>query len=156
MVIPTSIKRAGLAVGVVSAIHVIALILLQTHSQEISATIHQLRPNMSAETFQQAYTQAVTTPSIVHIVLPILLLLAMRSVWVKKTPFSRMCLSLLLLIQILAHATIPITVATLPQEATTVIAVQGLSFVFELAALIWLWATKDSRAYFKNVRAVRP
>jgi hypothetical protein len=134
----------------VAAIHIAAFFLLLMYQQEIAATIHQLHLNFTVEAYTEQYNSAVITPCMVHIVLSLIFLLILRSLYRKPTRAIRIRLTILLVIQILAHATIPITISTLPSQTVAVILVQSVSFIFELCALYFLWIPLASKAYFTN------
>jgi hypothetical protein len=50
---------------------------------------------------------------------------------------------------LLAHASLPMTLGELPGYGPWVIAVQAVSFVFEVTALVLLW-TKESTGFFRS------
>ncbi|MEV6411737.1 hypothetical protein [Kribbella sp. NPDC051718] len=90
--------------------------------------------------------RAVGGVILVHVVALIPLLLAFRLRTLKA--HKRIFLTVLLGIQLLAHASLPITLHELPGYGGAVIAVQAVSLVFEVSALWLLWATDDSKAWF--------
>jgi len=52
-----------------------------------------------------------------------------------------------LIIQVLAHLTLPMVLAELPGYEGWVITVQAVSLVFELSALWWLWTPAAGRFF---------
>jgi hypothetical protein len=80
-----------------------------------------------------------------HVLIPILLVLRARGLKNRR----RIFLTVLLGIQLLAHASLPITLHELPGYGAIIIAVQAVSITFELTALWFLWAHPASKAWFQ-------
>jgi hypothetical protein len=143
--VPTSVRRAQLAIAAVAAIHVLALILVLTHRDVIAGALAAQHPGADADALAGA---AVWQAAIPHIVLAILLPLRARRLGNGKR-WTRIIVTVVLGVQLLAHATLPMTLSELPGYGGWVIAVQAVSFVFEVAALAQLW-TKQSTAFFRS------
>ncbi|MFI5915550.1 hypothetical protein [Dactylosporangium sp. NPDC051541] len=74
-----------------------------------------------------------------HLVLAVLL--PLRAYKLRSgRPKARRILTVVLGIQILAHAMLPGVVAQMPGYAVPIITLQALSLVCEVAALVFLWA----------------
>src|SRR3954468_1791249 len=142
---PTSLRRAQLAIFAVAAIHVLALALVVTHRDVIAGAIAAQHPGADVDALANA---AVWQSAIPHIVLAILLpLRALRLRNGRRS--SRIILTVVLGIQLLAHASLPVTLSQLPGYGPWVIAVQAFSLVFEVTALVLLW-TKESTGFFRS------
>jgi hypothetical protein len=143
--VPTSLRRAQLAIFAVAAIHVLALVLVLTHRDVIAAALAAQHPGADADTLANA---AVWQAAIPHIVLAVVLpLRAWRLRNGRRS--SRIIVTAVLGIQLLAHASLPMTLSELPGYGASVIAVQAVSLVFEVAALVLLW-TKESTVFFRS------
>jgi hypothetical protein len=147
--LPTAVRRAQVAVVAVAAIHVLALVLILDHRDVIAAAVAAAHPTGDAD----ALTRSALTQSIVpHVVLA--LLLPLRAARLRGgRPGTRRFLTAILVIQLLAHATLPIVLAELPGYGGWVIAVQAASLVFEVAALSWLWTPAAGRYFTVAPRA---
>lgn len=144
--VPTSVRRTQLAIFAVAAIHVLALALVLSHRNVIAGALAASHPGADVDALAGA---AVWQAAIPHVVLAILLpLRALRLRNGKRS--SRIFVTVALGIQLLAHASLPMTLGELPGYGPWVIAVQALSLVFEVAALVLLW-TKESTAFFRPV-----
>ncbi|WP_433211584.1 hypothetical protein ACQP00_50790 [Dactylosporangium sp. CS-047395] len=74
-----------------------------------------------------------------HLVLAVLL--PIRALKLRGgRPKARRILTLVLAIQVVAHVTLPSVIAQMPGYAAPIIALQALSLVCELAAIVFLWA----------------
>jgi hypothetical protein len=143
--VPASLRRAQLAIFAVAAIHVLALILVLTHRDVIAGALAGQHPGADADALANA---AVWQAAIPHIVLAILLpLRALRLRSGKRS--SRIIVTVVLGIQLAAHASLPMTLSELPGYGGWVIAVQAVSLVFEVAALVLLWA-QESTVFFRS------
>jgi hypothetical protein len=143
--VPTSVRRAQLAIFAVAAIHVLALALVLTHRDVIAGALAASHPGADAGALAGA---AVWQAAIPHIVLAVLLPLRARRLGNGK-PASRIIVTVVLGVQLLAHASLPMTLGELPGYGAWVIAVQAVSLVFEVAALVLLW-TKESTVFFRS------
>lgn len=143
--VPTSVRRAQFAVAAVGAIHVLALLLVLTHRDVIADALAAQHPGADATALAAS---AVWQAAIPHVVLAVLLPLR---AWRLRNgrPSSRIVLTVVLGVQLLAHASLPIVLGQLPGYGAWVIAVQAVSLVFEVAALVLLW-TKDSNSFFRS------
>jgi hypothetical protein len=145
--LPANVRRAQLAVFAVAAIHVLALLLVLMHRDVISAALAAQHPGAEADALAGS---AVLQSALPHVILAILL--PLRALRLRNGRRStRLILTVVLIIQIAAHATLPMVLAELPGYGAWVIAVQAVSLMFEVAALYLLW-TRESTAYFTPVR----
>ncbi|NEA35646.1 hypothetical protein [Streptomyces sp. SID13031] len=151
--LPRSLKLVQRAVGVVILVHLVALILLLTHRDVIHGTVLADNPGWSADQVDDQTHSLVLQSAIPHVLIPLLLAFRAKALKSRKSR-TRIFLTVLLGIQLLAHASLPITLHELPGYGAAVIAVQAVSLVFELSALWLLWATEDSRAWFVRATPV--
>jgi hypothetical protein len=129
---PTVLRRAQYAVYAVAAIHVVALLLIVQHRDVIEAAV-------AAKNAGADVNGAVLQSVIPHIILAVLLpLRALRLRSGRRK--SRTVLTVVLAIQLAAHATLPMVLGELPGYAVAVIAVQAVSLAFEITALCLLWS----------------
>jgi hypothetical protein len=149
--LPTQLRRTQYAVGVVAAIHVMALALVLLHRDVIAGAMAVQHPGGDIE--------ALTTAAVLQAVFPHAILALVLPLRAKRLatgrPSSRIVLTVMLAIQVAAHATLPMVLAELPGYAPWVIGVQAVSLVFELAALRLLW-TVESSVYFGRTKAAEP
>jgi hypothetical protein len=148
--LPTGLRRAVTAVGVVAAVHVAALVLVLTHRGVITTTAFADHPDWPAAQVDSEATSLVLQSVLPHVLIPVLLLWR-ASTLRSRRPRARTVLTVLLCVQVAAHATLPITLHELPGYGGWVIAVQALSAVFEVAALALLWGPRSSREWFRPV-----
>jgi hypothetical protein len=143
--VPTTVRRAQFAIAAVAAIHVLALLLVLTHRDVIAGAIAAQHPGADVTALAAS---AVWQAAIPHIVLAVLFPLR---AWRLRNgrPSSRIVLTVVLGIQLLAHASLPMVLGELPGYGVWVIAIQAVSLVFEIAALVLLW-TKDSNSFFRS------
>src|SRR5512142_1787590 len=149
--LPIAIRRTQYAVFAVAAVHVVAIALLLTHRDALHAGQSALHPGGDID----ALTRAALLQSLVpHIVLAVLLpLRALRLADRRRK--SRVVLTVVLGLQILAHATLPMVVRELPGYGGWIVAVQAVSLVFELGALACLWSP-GARDYFRSAAQPEP
>jgi hypothetical protein len=141
--LPANVRRAQFAVFAVAAIHVLALLLVLTHRDVIAAALAAQHPGADTDALAGS---AVLQSAIPHVVLAILLPLRAWRVRDGQRR-SRLILTIVLIVQLAAHATLPMVLAELPGYGAWVIAVQAVSLVFEVAALCLLW-TAQSKVFF--------
>jgi hypothetical protein len=153
--LPVALRRVQYAVVVVAAIHVVALLLIFTHRDVMSAALAARHPQANP-TELDALTRAALYQSVIpHIVMAILL--PMRAWRLRRgRRSSRLILTVVLAIQLVAHASLPIVLAELPGYGAAVIAVQGVSLVFELTALWLLWSPEARRYFAPTVPLTTP
>jgi hypothetical protein len=145
--LPTAVRRSQLAVFAVAAIHVVALVLLYSHRDVIHAAIAAQHPGADVDALADSALWQSIVP---HVVLAILLpVRALRLASGRKR--SRTILTVILGIQIAAHATLPMVLNELPGYAMPVVLVQAVSFVFEVSALVLLWSG-PARRFFSAPR----
>ena len=146
------IRRTQTAVLVVAAIHVVALVLVLQHQDVISAALAAQRPGADIG----ALTRATVLQSVIpHVVLAVLLPIRAFRLNPAK-PGSRIVLTVVLGVQILAHATLPMVTRELPGYGPWIIAVQAVSLVFEVAALCNLWSGEARAMFRRPARAKAP
>jgi hypothetical protein len=145
--LPTSIKRVQQAVGVVVLVHLVALLLLLTHRGVIHGTVLSDHPGWSGDQVDSETNSLVWQSVVPHILIPLLLIFRARALKSRR-PGARTFLTVLLAIQLAAHATLPITLHELPGYTATIVTVQAISLAAELTALYHLWLTPTSRTWF--------
>jgi hypothetical protein len=145
---PTTLRRAQYAVFVVAAIHVVALLLILWHRDVIAASVAAHHPELTGAALDKLSSSTVMQSVIPHVVLAVLL--PLRAWRLRRgRRWTQLFLTVLLAIQVAAHATLPIVLAELPGYGAAVVAVQAVSLVFEVAALGLLW-TREARRYFAS------
>lgn len=150
---PASLRWASYAVFVVAAVHLVALVLLMTHQDVIRSSVVADHPGWTGAQVARQTRTLVTQSLIPHIVLPLILTVRGSRLLAGRAR-GRGLLTTVLVIQVLAHATLPISLHELPGYATPLVAVQAFSLVFEVTALVGLWTTSAS-VYFRAARAGR-
>jgi hypothetical protein len=128
---------AAASLLIVVAVHLLAIWLLSVNQREVTEGMRRVR-----------YTGV--SQSLVHIVFAGAFALTALAL-VRGWRWSRLIGTLLLLLQFLAHSTLPLVLAILPTFAIQIVIVQFLSLVFELTTLYLLWFPKPSRAFFRRV-----
>ncbi|WP_433063732.1 hypothetical protein [Dactylosporangium sp. CS-033363] len=149
--LPTAIRRSQYAVFGVATVHVAAIVLLLTHRDAMHAGQLALHPGGDID----ALTKAALLQSLVpHVIFAVLLpLRALRLTRGRRS--GRTVLTAVLTLQIAAHATLPMVTRELPGYGGWIIAVQALSFLFEIAALVYLWSP-SARTFFRPGQAPAP
>jgi hypothetical protein len=130
---PGDVRLARGALLVVAAVHLLAIVLLLVNQAAVAEGTSRTN---------------YTGPSqvVVHIVLAVLFALAAA---VLPRRWGRVAATVLLGLQLLAHATLPLVVAMLPAFAAQIVLVQLFSLVFEVAALWLLWGSRASREHYR-------
>lgn len=131
--VPREIVWAACSLFAVGLIHWLDIVLIATHRQEAVPS---------------AMTQYLLNSSIVvHVIFGTLFILC---AWLIRTGrnWLRLCVTVLLAIELLAHLSLPTIIALLPGEAIATIIVQAISLLFELAALFLLWFPRPTRLFF--------
>jgi hypothetical protein len=147
---PIVLRRVQYAVAVVAAIHVVALLLILLHRDVISAAVAARNPGGDVD---KLTSDAVLQGVIPHVVLAVVL--PLRALRLRDGRGSaRTWLTVLLAIQLLAHASLPIVLAELPGYGPWVIGVQTFSLLFEVTALWLLW-TPQARRFFAPTESAR-
>lgn len=149
-VVPAAVTQTMRCVAVVAIVHLVALTLLLAYRDTIVSTVAARNPALTAAQVAQVARSVVLQSAVPHVVLAVVLLWRARAL-VSRRARSRGILTAVLTLQILAHATLPITVHQLPSFAAAVIAVQATSLVFEVSALVLLWRSAAVRAWFRPV-----
>jgi len=145
-----TLRRAQYAVVVVAAIHVVALALIWMHRDLIAASVATQHPQLTGADLDALTRSTIMQSIIPHVVLAVLLpLRAWRLRQGRRS--TQVVLTVILCLQVAAHASLPIVLAELPGYGAAVIAVQAVSLLFELAALWLLW-TPESRRFFAPTR----
>jgi len=149
--LPIAIRRTQYAVFAVAAVHVVAIALLLTHRDALHAGQPALHPGADID----ALTRAALLQSLIpHIVLAVVLpIRALRLADRRRR--SRVVLTVVMGLQVLAHATVPMAVRELPGYGGWIVAVQAVSLVFEVGALAYLWSP-SARAFFRSDRQPEP
>src|SRR6266496_1944639 len=125
--VPRQVGQAALALLGVAAIHLLAMVLLLAHADEVAEGMRRTN-------------YAGASPVVTHIVYAVLLVLVALGLTLGRWRRGmRIVVTVLLALQLLAHATLPLVVAILPAHAFEIIAVQVASLAVELAALWLLW-----------------
>jgi hypothetical protein len=145
--LPSSVRRVQQAVAVVVLVHLVALVLLLTHRDVIHSTVLSDHPGWSPDQVDTQTSSLVWQSVVPHVLIPLLLVFRARALKSGR-PRARTFLTVLLAIQLLAHASLPVTLHELPGYAVIIIAVQTISLIFELSALWLLWAHPTSRTWF--------
>jgi hypothetical protein len=122
---------------------VLALILIVLHREVFTATVAQAHPGLSAAKIDARGRALFLSMLAPHAVLAPALAIRARQLG-RGTKRARTMLTFLLGLQIAAHATIPYQNAILPGYLGWLVTVQSISFVFEVAALWWLWQRRDA------------
>jgi hypothetical protein len=147
MTVPRPVRQAATAVLVVAAVHVLALVLLVVNRHALLDAATAQHPDWTAARLRELADGRFFQSAVPHVVLPVILTvraLALRSGRSRRRVF----LTVLLCIQLAAHATFPLQRQMLPSFTGWLLLVQGFSLVFELAALVLLWAPAESRRWF--------
>ena len=155
MTTPPHLRSAVAAVFVVAAVHVAALILIGLHVDVIRGSVAAAHPGIDAGRLSELTGTQVLSSVVPHVLLVVLL--SWRA-WRLRSgrPRTRIVVTILLAVQLLAHATLPTVLRMLPGYGGWVTGVQAFSLVFELAALWLLWAPKQVRAYFRRAETAAP
>jgi hypothetical protein len=148
---PRDLRRAFLAVLVVAAVHLVALVLIALHVDVIRGATAAAHPDLAADRIDALTRSQVFSSVVPHVVLA--LVLPWRA-WALRSGrrSARIILTVLLGLQLLAHATLPVVLRELPGYAGWVIAVQAFSLVFELLALWLIWVPAPVREFFRAPR----
>lgn len=145
---PRSIRRTGAAVAVIAGIHLLALLLIIAHHDVLRASVAADHPDLTLARIDGLARSQLLQSALPHILVPALLLwLAHRLATAR--PQVRTRLTIVLVIQVLAHATLPLVLHRLPGYGMSIIAVQTCSLMFEITALTLLWRPQ-SRAWFEG------
>jgi hypothetical protein len=148
---PNSVKLATGAVYVVAAIHVLALVLVLTHRDVFTDAVVSSHPDWSQARIDDEARSRYLQTLIPHVILPVVFVLRGRRLLEGKGR-TRVVITALLGLQLVAHATLPIQLHYVPGYGAWLVAVQAFSLVFELAALWLLWAQADTRRFFAQPR----
>lgn len=144
---PRQVRYAIGALLIVAAIHLIALALVITHHDVLTAAVAAAHPTWSPQRVNKAASSQYWSTLIPHIVLPI--------VFVTRAPAlrsgrrrSRTIITALLGLQLLAHATLPLQLQLFPGYGPWIIGVQAVSLVFEASTIYLLWRSPEARSFF--------
>jgi hypothetical protein len=114
------------------------ILLIATHRQEaITSPMTQYLLNSS---------------TVVHGIFGTLFILFALLVRIGRN-WLRILTTVLLVLELFAHLSLPSVIALLPGEALPTIVVQSISLLFELAALFLLWFSRPARLYFAAGKA---
>jgi hypothetical protein len=129
---------AALSLLVIGFIHYLDIFLIAGHRQEaVSSAMTQYLFNSS---------------TVVHAIFGTLFVLFALLIRTGQN-WLRILVTGLLVLQLLAHLSLPTIMALLPSEAVFTLTVQAVSLLFELAALFLLWFSRPARLYFAAVKA---
>lgn len=150
---PREVNRAIVATCVVAAVHLAALVLIAWHVNVIRDALASAHPGVTTAQLAELTQSQVLSSVVPHVVLAVVL--PWRAYRLRSArPRSRTILTVLLALQLAAHATLPMVLAVLPGYAAWVIAVQGFSLAFEITALWLLWVPGPARAFFRPTHPV--
>jgi hypothetical protein len=139
---PRTVVLAALGLLGVAVIHVLAMGLLLVNAQEVAEGMRRTH-----------YVGG--SPVVTHIVFAVLLVLLAGGLALGTgRRWMRIAVTVVLTLQLLAHATLPAVVAILPAHAVEIVAVQAASLVLEIATLWLLWFAGPSRAWFAPGRPI--
>jgi hypothetical protein len=149
---PQEVRRAAWATCIVAAVHVAALALILTHVDVVRTALAASHPNVTAAKLADLTQSQVLSSVVPHVVFAIVLPLCAYRLLTGRSR-ARTVLTVLLALQIAAHATLAMVLAVLPGYALWVIGVQAFSLVFEVAALWLLWGTAPAKRFFARSTA---
>jgi hypothetical protein len=137
--------RAARCLLLLAVINVAALIEFLIRAPLVAAAIrHRDQHRLPAQEVSRIITAMVTGSSAAHVVFAVLF------VWLAVKvrggrPWARWVATVLVALEMLDHLSIPLLTSLLPSVAGEIIVVQAVAFVFEVAALILLWAPRPHR-----------
>lgn len=145
---PHRLELARRCVLVVAAIHLIALALIATHTGAFAASVAATHGDLGPEAVRGMARTLMLQSVVPHIVLAVVFILRARALRAGRRR-TRTVLTVLLAVQMIAHATLPITLNQLPDYAPAVIAIQATSLAFEVSALVLLWS-RSARDWYST------
>jgi hypothetical protein len=147
MSVPITVRRATSAVFVVAAVHVLALTLLVINRHALVVAVADQHPDWTATRVQTLADDRFVQSVVPHVILAIALTIRALAVRRGRTR-GRGFLTVVLVLQLAAHATFPFQAQMLPTFVGWLLLVQGISLVFEVSALWLLWRPEASRRWF--------
>jgi hypothetical protein len=150
---PIEVDRAAMAIFVIAAIHVLALALVATHRDAIAAAVASAHPGWPGARIDREAFSRFLQSLVPHAILPVVLVVRGRRLLAGGRR-ARLVITILLGVQLAAHATLPLQLERFPGYGPWLIAVQAVSLAFEGAALWLLWRPRPARAYFAGPRKV--
>jgi hypothetical protein len=152
MSVPSTVRQATTAVSVVAAVHVLALALLVVNRHALAVAVADQHPDWTAARVQSLADDRFVQSVVPHVVLAIVL--TVRALAVRRgRSRGRGLLTVVLVLQLAAHATFPFQAQMLPTFVGWLVLVQGFSLVFEVSALWLLWRPDASRRWFRGEAA---
>jgi hypothetical protein len=151
-------SRRGRAVWcliVLAIINIAALVEFLFRAHLVAAAIrHRDQHRLPAAEINRIIDAMVGGSSAVHVVLAVLF------VWLAiklrhGRPWARRVATVLIVLEMLDHLTLPTLASLLPSVAGEIIAVQAVAFVFEVAALVLMWAPRPPGAFASQGRRAR-
>ena len=146
---PRPVRYGIGAVLVVAAIHLIALALVITHRDVLTAAVAAAHPTWSSGRVDQVASSEFWSTLIPHILLPIVFVARARALRSGRRR-TRTIITALLGLQLLAHATLPLQLQLFPGYGPWIIGVQAVSFVFEASTIYLLWRSPEARDFFAS------
>jgi hypothetical protein len=144
---PRQVEHAIRALYVVAAIHLLALVLVATHHGVLTAAVAADHPGWSPQRVDKVAASLFQSTLVPHIVLPVVFLARGRALRSGRHR-TRTVITVLLGLQLLAHATLPLQLRLFPGYGPWIVGVQAVSLVFEAATLGLLWGTAPAREFF--------
>jgi hypothetical protein len=144
---PRQVRYGIVALLIVAAIHLIALALVITHHNVLTAAVAAAHPTWSFTRVDQVASSQFWSTLIPHIVLPIVFVARARGLRSGRRR-TRTIITALLGLQLLAHATLPLRLQLFPGYGPWIIGVQAVSLVFEASTIYLLWHSPEARSFF--------
>jgi hypothetical protein len=126
-----------------------------THRDVITAAVAAAHPGWPSSKIDAEGASRFLQSLLPHAILPVVFVLRGRRL-LEGRRRTRLIVTFLLGVQLLAHATLPLQLDRLPGYAGWLVAVQSVSLVFELGALWLLWKPQESRTFFARKRTPVP
>jgi hypothetical protein len=154
---PREVAYAIRALFVVAAIHLVALALVITHHDVLTAAVAAHHPDWSPDRVGQVASSQFQSTLIPHIVLPIVFVTRARALRSGRRR-TRTIITALLGLQLLAHATLPLQLQLFPGYGPWIIGIQAVSLMFEAGTIYLLWRSPEARSFFASTPhpAARP
>jgi hypothetical protein len=146
---PRHVRYAIRALYVVAAIHLVALALVITHHDVLTAAVASAHPTWSPDRVDQVASLQFQSTLIPHLVLPIVFVIRTRALRSGRRR-TRTIITALLGLQLLAHATLPLQLPLFPGYSPWIIGVQAVSLVFEASTICLLWRSPEARNFFAS------
>jgi hypothetical protein len=145
--IPRHVRYAIRALFLVAAIHLVALALVITHHDVLTASVAAHHPGWSPHRVDRVASSQFQSTMIPHVVLPIVFVTRARALRSGRRR-TRTIITALLGLQLLAHATLPLQLQLFPGYGQWIIAIQAVSLTFEASTIYLLWRSPEARSFF--------